>query len=508
MTATVGIPIIDDDLVEPDETFRVLIANPGPTDGVTLGGRTGVTVTIDSEDMGSVEFESADLNVGEGGNTVLVELRLSGGTLVGPDTVIPLVTTDGSAMAGTHYTTVTSGTISAGSNNVFVTIPITDDDVDNTDRMFTVSLGTPLPTDITSGTVTEITVTIIDDDDPAPAVPALSVAAVPTTIAEGAASTITITATTAPAGNLTIPYTIAGANITAGDYTLTGATNVTGLTGNVTLATNQTSVELTLTAADDADTDPETLTFTLDTPGGTAGYTVATATATITIEQAAASTGLTVEFSTASVSFNELSADNNATNQVTFDVVLSGLLRGGAAVEIPVMTTAGTATADTDYTTLSTMLTFTAGSPPSQEVSIEIASDDLYETDETFTVIFGDLAGSGVTAGTVSVVTVTIDDDDTLTVDFVGGVLRSVNENAGPLEITMRLSAAPGADVSIPYNVRGTTATFGEDFSTPSGNLNGNMAEFMAGGDRETVLSFPIVRDRIDEINNIEIIPD
>ena len=65
-----------------------------------------------------------------------------------------------------------------------------------------------------------------------------------------------------------------------------------GLTGEVTLPANQTSVELTLTAADDADTDPEMLTFTLDTPGGTAGYTVTTGTATITIEQAAAPTGL------------------------------------------------------------------------------------------------------------------------------------------------------------------------------------------------------------------------
>ena len=504
---TISVTILDDALVEPAETFTVSFGDLSALSNVTAGAQTSTTVTITSEDVPVLE-RVAPAPGGNGnytlaaGESISITFRSTNGT---PPNDIG-VTFYEVGFSGDTRVLDTSGNVATGGS---FNLP---GGVDS--WTYTVMALDDGDTEVETGQVVQefyYNVTtflsfygpMVTINPPAPP-PALSVAAVPTTIREGAASTITITASTAPANDLTIPYTIAGTDITAADYTLTaGATTLAGLTGEVTLPATQTSVELTLTAADDADTDPEMLTFTLDTPGGTAGYTVTTGTATITIEQAAASTGLTVEFSTASISFNELSADNNATNRVTFNVVLSGLLRGGATVEIPVMTTAGTATADTDYTSLSTMLTFTAGSPPSQEVSIEIASDDLYETDETFTVIFGDLAGSGVTAGTVSVVTVTIDDDDTLTVDFAGGIIQRVNENAGPLEITMRLSAAPGADVSIPYNVNATSATLGDDFGTPNGILTGNSAEFTAGN-REAVLSFPIEHDMTDEINNIE----
>ena len=481
----------------------------------TLGAGTGYTVATSAATITinpvavavvpALSVAAAPTTIGEGAASTIT---ITAATAPAGDLTIPF-TIAGPNITAADYT-LTAGattlagltgevTLSATQTSVELTLTAADD-ADTSAETLTFTLDTPSGTDYT---LTTATATITIDPAAASVVPALSVAAdLKSIVVGGPASTLTITASSAPAGDLTIPYTIAGEGITADDYTLSaGGTALAGLTGDVILSAGQTSVELTLTAAADADADVEILAFTLAPPVLGAGYTVATSLVSVRINPPL---NLTVEFSEASISFNELSADSNATNQVTFDVELSELLRGGATVEIPVVTTAGTATAGTDYTTLSTMLTFTAGSTTSQRVSIEIASDELYETDETFTVGFGALP-SGVTAGTVSVVTVTIDDDDTLTVDFAGGIIRRVNENAGPLEITMRLSAVPGVDVSIPYNVRAVTATYSTDFNTPSGNLNGNMAMFtVESGSREAVLSFPIERDMTDEPNNNE----
>ena len=477
--ATVSIPIVNDNLIEADETFRVSIDTLRPSAGVTLGTRTVVTVTIESEDMSSVGFASADLTVGEETGSVSVEILLSGGVMVGLDTVIPLVITDGSAMDGTHYTAVTSGTIRAGDGSVNVTIPITDDDVDNADRMFTVSLGAPLPADITPGTITETTIEITDND-----VPVLSVAADPTTITEGATSTITITATIAPANDLTIPYMIAGSGIAPGDYTLmaSGAT-LTGLTGNVTLPAAQTSVELTLTAVDDADSSAEMLTWTL--AAGT-GYTVgATSAATVTINPAAAVPTVSFTAATATV------AEDVVGGTVSVTVQLSEA--PSSDVTIPIMTGGGTATADSDYTALTAQsVTFMSGTATlMQTVPITITDDMLYENDETFIVSFGTL--SGVTSGATDSVEVTIVDVDTLTVSFTASS-STFQESDGTAEVTAQLSASPAVAVVIPYAVTDITAVRDSDYTAAAMG----MVTFPANADSAALMQ-TISVDLIDD---------
>ena len=476
---TISIPIVNDDLVEPDETFEVFLDSPllQPS-GVTSGPRNRVTVTIESEDMGSVGFASADLTVGEEAGSVSVEILLSGGVMVGLDTVIPLVITDGSAMDGTHYTAVTSGTIRAGDGSVNVTIPITDDDVDNADRMFTVSLGAPLPADITPGTITETTIEITDND-----VPVLSVAADPTTITEGATSTITITATIAPANDLTIPYTIAGSGIMPTDYTLTaGGTTLTGLTGNVTLPAAQTSVELTLTAVDDADSSAEMLTWTL---AAAPGYTVTTGTATITIDPAAAVP--TVSFTAATATVDE----DVVGGTVSVTVQLSEA--PSSDVTIPIMTGGGTATADSDYTALTAQsVTFMSGTATlMQAVPITITDDMLYENDETFIVSFGTL--SGVTSGATDSVEVTIVDVDTLTVSFTASS-STFQESDGTAEVTAQLSASPAVAVVIPYAVTDITAVRDSDYTAAAMG----MVTFPANADSAALMQ-TISVDLIDD---------
>ena len=267
-----------------DAAAEMLTFTLGTGTGYTVATATA-TITIDPI-VPTVEFSEATLSVAENVDSGVVDVTIQLSEAATGDIAIPLVTMDVSATAGEDYVAFNNSlTFSSGSMSSTISIIITDDDMFEEDETFTVSFGT-LPDGVTAGTQTSVTVTIVSEDLPPPA---LSVAASPTTITEGTASTITITASTAPADDLTIAYTIAGPGIATSDYTLTDAsdTELTGLTGNITLAGSATEVTLTLTAADDSDASAEMLTFTLDTPSGT-DYTLTTATATITINPAAA----------------------------------------------------------------------------------------------------------------------------------------------------------------------------------------------------------------------------
>ena len=466
-----------------DASAEMLTFTLGAGTGYTVATATA-TITIDPVVPLTVSFFDAEWDVGENEGTVDLIVTLSGVTT--RDIVIPLVSTDGSAMAGIHYTAVTSVTINRGSDGAIVTVSILDDNVDNTDRMFTVSLGTPLPSGIMAGAVTGTTVNIIDDDAPAPA---LSVAAVPDTIQEGITSTITITASSAPSRNLTIPFTIAGDNITTDDYTLTaGATALTELTGSVTLADGQNSVVLTLTAVNDADTDSEMLTFTLNPPVSDAGYTLTTSTETITIEPAAAVP--TVQFSDA----RRRVAENVSGGTVTVTVELSGAAAGELIV--PIMTTDGSATAGAgnDYTALMENVTFAIGDT-SKDIDITILNDDTLEPEEAFTVSLGTLP-DGVTAGTPNSVTVTIVSEEVVTVEFAESEV-TVAENEGPAEVTLRLSEAAVSVLFIPVGTTLSTART-MDFTLLNQFSPSDSVRF-AIGDTEQIVSIEINNDDLVE---------
>ena len=485
LTQTVNVAITDDSVVEPDETFTVSLGTL--PDGVTAGSPTSVTVTIDSEDTTMVSFQDVRATILEGGG-VSVSVTLT--NPVQSEIEILLVFVDGSAMDGVHYTAVTSVIVPAGTLSGSSRVQTIDDDADNPNRVFTVRLSTSLPPDVIA-IPRELRILIRDNDDP---LPALSVAADPTTIAEGQTSTITITASSAPATNLPVSFAISGANITTDDYTLTsGGSALTGT--EVTLAASTNSVTITLTAADDADTSAEMLTVTLT--AGT-GYTVGgTSTATITIDPLPPP--LTVSFASGTAQVGEAAGTLAVTVQL--NVSPSG------ETIIPIMTGGGTATAGTDYTALSgaaAMVTFASGATGAdlmQTVSVTITDDAVAEGNETFTLSFGPGAlPSGVTAGTPATVTVTVVDDDVPVVSFMGADAVSVGEGDGTVSLTVALSAALATPLTVPVMTANDTATAGTDYTALSGASA--MVVFAAnatGAGLMQTVSVAILNDTADE---------
>ena len=121
----------------------------------------------------------------------------------------------------------------------------------------------------------------------------------------------------------------------------------------------------------------------------------------------------------------------------------------------------------------------------------------LDELDETIIVTMGTPTNAG--AGTVTVHTVTIaDDDDPPDVQFNGST-SNPNEGAGTVNLTVELSGASGRDITIPFTVGGS-ATNPDDYSISSSPLT------IMAGDTTATVAVTLVDDDLDEVGETIVI--
>ena len=102
-TATVLIPIRDDSVLEPRESFDALLSIPEQSAslGVRAGSRDRSTVWIDDDDILEVVFDPVDYEVSEGNGSVLLRLKANGSASF--DYTVQVNTSDGSANGETIY---------------------------------------------------------------------------------------------------------------------------------------------------------------------------------------------------------------------------------------------------------------------------------------------------------------------------------------------------------------------------------------------------------------------
>jgi hypothetical protein len=156
---TISVPVIDDGLVEGDETLMVSLSSPV---GLDLGSLTSATVTIvDDDSLPEVQFDSASYDVLENGVSAILTVTLSQSSPV--TTTIDYATSDGTAQAGSDYTS-TSGTLTFDPDQTVgtISVPVIDDGLVEGDETLMVSLSSPVGLDL--GSLTSATLTILDDD--------------------------------------------------------------------------------------------------------------------------------------------------------------------------------------------------------------------------------------------------------------------------------------------------------------------------------------------------------
>jgi len=260
--------------------------------------------------------------------------------------------------------------------------------------------------------------------------------------------------------------------------------NVTDITSDLgtILDISETSFDI----APGADAHPITLTLTASTAGAISGKVIITSndqgSPTKIDITANAQNPPEVSFSSATYTVDE--AGGNATITVTLSAASAD------TVTVYYATSDGTATAGSDYTSVSDTLTFNP-SDTTKTFDVPILDDALDEPDETVNLTLSNPVNANLTTPATSVITIT-DNDLTPEVTF-SSAIYTVDEFTPNVTITVTLSAASAYTVTVYYATSDGTATAGSDYTGVSDTLTFNP------GDIIKTFDVPILDDALDE---------
>ena len=391
---------------------------------------------------------------------------------------VAYATADGTATAGADYT-VASGTLTfaAGTTAQTFSVPVTLDSNPEDEETFTVVLSN-VAGDATYISPRENTATATIMEKP----PTLSIAPNDVSVPEGHSSSIaqifTVTMDRASRQQVTVDYETMDGTATAGqDYT--------AARGTLTFATTETSKTLTVQVTGDVvDESHETFTVSLsNVSGAEASISPMAGTAMVTITDDEEDR---LALNIADVSLQE---GNSGMTSMEFTVTMSGGT-SNVPVTVAYATADVSAIAGTDYTVASGTVTFGAGTT-SQSITVQVAGDEVYEEDESFTVTlmspFGAALGDGEAIGTIL--------NDDLTLSVTPGSVSVVEGDSGSTAqaFTVTLSKANSEEVTVTYATADGTATMGTDYVSTRGTLR------FAVGETSKTLTVQVAGDGIVE---------
>jgi hypothetical protein len=244
---TISIPILDDTLYDPDETFTVTLTNP---QGVNLGTTASATVTIAEN---AIKFTSASYGVTQKAGTATLTVVRTGET--DGQVTVHYATSDGTAIAGTNYTAASGDlTFAPGVSSQDVTVPITDDPNYDPPTTFNVTLTAPTGSAVLATPSTAV-VTIAETE--------VHFSAATATVNEDDG---TVTLTILRTGDTSAT---SGVNVTTSDGTAQDGSDYVGTSTLLAFKANETSKTIDIEIIDDFVYEgDETFTVTLSVPTG------------------------------------------------------------------------------------------------------------------------------------------------------------------------------------------------------------------------------------------------
>lgn len=252
----IRVPLLDDSIVEGDETFGVTLSQP--TGGGLLGFPASAEVTIvDDDHPGAVSFAAASFVTSESAPSATIRVTRTGGAASG--VTVDYATGGGSATPGADYT-ATGGTLSFGAGVLSATfsIPILEDDLAEGTEAVDLALSNPTGGS-TLGKRPTSQLRITDDDRGG----SLAFRAGSAVVDEAlGTATVTVQRTGGLAGGVTVDYATA-------DGTATEGADYTAATGTLTFDAGITTRTFTVTILDDAVHEPnERILLSLLNPSG------------------------------------------------------------------------------------------------------------------------------------------------------------------------------------------------------------------------------------------------
>lgn len=447
---TITVPILDDQLGEPDEEFRLALSNP--TGGATLGSPSQITQSIQDDDAnGSLRFETAAVSTAETAGSVTVRVLREGGS--DGAVAVTVGTADGTAGAGADYQSA-AATLNWADGDAApktFTVSLIDDALVEADETFQIQFTGSPTGGATLGDPTAVTVTVTSDDVAQHGVLQFQQAAID--VAESAtALTVGVTRVGGSDGAVSVQVTSSDAGAVAGsDY---------GAVARTLAWADGESGTRTFTVAiidDGLPENAESFSLTLSGPAGGAALG-SPATATVTIAANDLPVFGRIQFRQASFSV----AENGGS--LTVEVVRVGGADG--VVSARVGSRDGSATAGSDYEAVSAVVSWANGDAGVRQVSIPIVDDTSVEGNESFTLVLGEFSG-GAGAGSPATATVTIVEDD---LPRSGEIIfdrdgLTVDEDAGTVNLTVLRRGGSDGPASVRCVTAGGTAGAGADFA-------------------------------------------
>ena len=460
-STTFTVPTVNDGTDE-DDGYVEAFVNDGT--GYTAGGGSAVRVLDNDDPIPGAFFRSASSDAVEHGGTHDVQVELDYPAPSGGLTLRYSLSGTATAGGGNDFTIQNSGTVSIAAGGVSATIPVAINDDSSKENAETVVLTLIGGTGYTVGGPSAHTLTIEDNDSTSAS---FSTGA---SSADEDAGTHNVTvqlSQAAPAGGLTINYSVAG-TATAGsgsDFTIANS-------GSLSIAAGATSANIPVAINDDsAEEAAETVILTLT--GGT-GYTLGSPTThTLTITE---NDRPPIFASTLSILGGSPLPEGAGFGT---NIQLNRSLRPDEMATLPVII-GGTATRGTDYrlscVSQESQVFFTcsglAGNNPTITLNgaflhdrtsnratgplyLEALEDHAAESNETVVLALG-VGGRPLT------VTIT-DAPSSATVSFTHNTF-SVNESF-EFQPVITLSAPMGRDLTIPLIFTDITATSGSDYT-------------------------------------------
>lgn len=433
----IGIPIVNDQLVEGTETLLLSLSNP--TGEAVLGGNASETLFIQDNDLFTFAFAPSTAAVSESAGSLQLTLTRTG-TIDGAATVV-VSTRDGTARAGNDYTALnTTVSFAAGEFSKTVDIALMNDTTIETREAFSVLLSAPTGGGVLGASAVS-TVSIVDDDV------GLSLAATAFAIGE---NTNTVVLSVRRSGDTN---TVVSVDFTTADGTATAGSDYTTASGTLNFGIGEVLKTLSVTILNDSAVEAnETFSLSLLKPVG--GFVIAPTNTVITILE----DDCRLRFSTTNYSVLE--------NAGLATLVIQ---REGSAlipVSVTLKTSDGTATAGSDYTATTVTVSLAAGAV-SGTATIPVLNDAVIDSDETVNVTLESAVNS--TLGTPAATVLTIRNTDS---EFAFAGDKSFPENAGSAGVWVTRTGGVVTPATVRYSTANGSATAGTDYLAASAILN------------------------------------
>jgi Calx-beta domain/FG-GAP-like repeat/Bacterial Ig domain/TLD len=407
----IGVQIIGDVLLEPNENFFIDLSNPV---NATIGdGRGVITVANDGDTfpLPSVVISSASLTEGNGGPSNMVFTVTRQGQQLGQPGRVDYATVNGTAVAGEDYV-ATSGTLLFAANETtkLIVVAINGDLVAEPNEFFSVQLSNPANVTIQSGVGQG---TIVDDDRPRLSIDDVS-------LAEGDAGTTDAVFTVSLVNPLTQTVTV---NFATANGSAQAGIDYVAASGTLTfLAGGAASQTISVVINGDTVFEPNETFFIFLTSATNAVIADAQGVGTIINDE------IVGAFSIADASLVE---GNAGTTGMLFTVRREGALADQSST-VSFNTVNGTATAGSDYATTSGTLTFGPGETIKQ-FFVPVHGDLLVEGNETFLVNLSNATNATI-ADAQAIGTIVNDDGSPMlaeTTGFANGNGDKINQSIG-----------------------------------------------------------------------------